>query len=71
MNQETVIRELTYEDRATWGTCPVCAAHHGEYCNSSVGIPLGRNIHGEPAKEGAHLGRLQQAPLKVRLVPVG
>lgn len=60
-------REATYAERATWGDCPACKAKHGEWCNQNVGIPLGTNINGEPPKEGAHLGRLQRAPLRVRV----
>ena len=63
-----MIRESTYEERATWGECPACHAKHGEPCNPDVGIPLGVNINGMPPREGAHLGRLQRAPMRVQLV---
>lgn len=62
-------RELTYEQRATWGECPVCHALHGQPCDSSVGIPLGFTVSGTRPTEGAHLGRLQRAPMRVREVP--
>lgn len=63
-------RELTYEERATWGTCKVCGAGPGEWCHASVGIQLGQRLDGRPMAtgEGAHLGRLQDAPLRVKLV---
>jgi len=60
-------RETTYAERATWGECPVCNAKHGVPCDGNIGIALGRNVNGEPAPEGAHLGRLQRAPLRVRV----
>jgi hypothetical protein len=63
-------RDLTYEERATWGPCPICHAPHGQPCNPEVGLALGRNAHGEIPAGGAHLGRLQRAPDRVRLVPV-
>jgi hypothetical protein len=59
---QTGIRDLTYEERATWGTCPVCGAADGVPCDGYVGIPLGRTATGEPPKDGVHLGRLQNAP---------
>lgn len=45
-------RETTWEERATWGTCPVCKAEHGTPCNPSVGIQLGRTINGDPPADG-------------------
>jgi hypothetical protein len=63
-------RELSFEDRAKWGECPVCHAKDGEACNGHVGILLGRTVSGEPPADGAHLGRLQRAPFVVREVPV-
>lgn len=63
------IRELTYEQRATWGKCPVCLAPHGERCNG-VGSPqLGHSVNGGPIHQGVHLGRIQRAPIRVREVP--
>lgn len=64
------IRELSYDERATWGECPVCKAKHGEWCNGLVGVSLGRNVNGDIPEHGVHLGRLQEAPLKVAEVPV-
>lgn len=26
MSEITPVRELTYEERAKWGTCPICSA---------------------------------------------
>lgn len=63
-------RELTYHERAVYGTCPVCGAGHGNPCNPDMGIPLGFNINGERARAGAHLGRLNNAPRRVREVPI-
>ena len=66
----TETRESTQEERMTWGTCPVCDAKHGEPCRPEMGFPLGLNILGERPSEGAHMGRLQAAPRRVRLVAV-
>lgn len=65
-----VVRELDFAERATWGDCPVCRAKHGEPCNANVGLVIGRTIHGAPPCDGAHLGRLRNAPLAVKEVPV-
>lgn len=64
-------RETTYEERATWGTCPICKAEHGEYCHAEVGMQLGSPAGGGKMKtgDGAHLARISKAPLRVRLVP--
>lgn len=62
-------KELSYEERATWGDCPVCKATHGQKCSPDVGIPLGHTVDGSPPNDGVHLGRLQRAPKAVRLVP--
>ena len=70
MSKEIPIRELSYDERATWGTCPVCSSPHGEWCNGDIGIPMGRNINGGIPDKVVHMGRLQAAPLKVRLQPV-
>ena len=58
-------QELTYDDRAAWGECPVCKAPHGVSCNSEIGFPVGKNVFGESPKNGVHLGRLQNAPATV------
>ena len=63
-----IIKELSYDERATWGECQVCNAKHGEWCNGLIGIPLGRNINGDLPERGAHLARLQRAPFKVKIV---
>lgn len=65
-----IIKELTQEERFTWGECPVCSVKHGERCNGDVGIALGRNIHGEIPEGGVHLGRLERAPFRVELRPL-
>ena len=61
------IHNLTYDERAAWGTCPVCRAEHGERCSSAFGIPLGQSAAGGPPENGVHLGRLQAAPWRVRI----
>lgn len=50
-------RELTYEERATFGECPVCHAPHGERCDGNQGFSFGG-----PKTGGVHLGRLNNAP---------
>jgi len=62
-------RDTTYEERATWGECPICHAKHGEPCDPGVGFPLGMTLSGRPPTDGAHLGRLNNAPRRVKLVP--
>lgn len=64
------MRATTYDERATWGTCPVCSATHGQKCDPSKGIPLGQSAAGGPPEDGVHLGRLSKAPMRVQLVPV-
>ena len=65
-------RDTTLDERMKWGTCPVCGATHGNYCRSEFGLHVGRKADGSALKtgEGAHLGRLQKAPHRVKLVPV-
>ena len=65
------VRELSFEERCRWGTCPACSAPHGTACRASVGIQLGTRVDGRKLQdgEGAHLGRLNRAPLRVREVP--
>lgn len=62
-------RELTYKERAVWGICPVCAAEPGKACRADVGIPIVTK-HGTPAREGVHLGRIQNAPRRVHERPI-
>ena len=58
-------REATWKERATWGECPICGAQPGQFCDPHAGfLPCGY----DPPKDGAHLGRIQNAPLRVRLV---
>lgn len=63
-------RETTYEEVATWGTCPICNAGPGEWCHAEIGIQLGSSVCGGKMKtgSGAHLARLQKAPNRIRLV---
>lgn len=62
------VREATYEERATWGTCPVCQAGPGQRCDPNVGFAIGYTVTGEPPQDGVHIGRLQGAPMRVKLV---
>lgn len=61
-------RELTYDERATFGNCKICGAKHGEWCNGDVGISLGRTVDGKHPEGGVHLGRIQEAPKFVSFV---
>ena len=63
------IIELAYEQRATWGECPVCKAPHGKACSRDIGIPMGLNVNGEIPEGSCHWGRLTRAPFRVRMVP--
>lgn len=63
------IKELTFEERATWGECPICHAKDGEKCNPDEGFFATLSVAKVPLG-GAHLGRLQKAPFKVRISPV-
>lgn len=64
------VRKLTFEERMTWGECPVCHAKDGERCSPDVGLVLGRTVDGGPPPQGVHIGRLDRAPLKVGVVAV-
>jgi hypothetical protein len=63
-------RDLTFEERATWGTCPVCRRAHGEPCDPDQGFHLGLNARGEIPKGGAHLARLTAGPRAIQILPV-
>lgn len=56
MNSRTTERDLTVAERFLWGTCPVCDAVDGESCDEG--------------QEAVHLGRLQAAPKRVRVLEV-
>lgn len=64
-----MVRELSYDEMARYGTCPVCLASHGEPCDPNLGIPLGRTISGALPQNGVHVARLNAAPRRVREVP--
>lgn len=56
-------RELTIDERMTFGECSVCGAKHGQRCRSEVGLRIGHPAGGDWSKvEGAHLARLNDAP---------
>ncbi len=64
-------RELTWNERARWGVCPICKAPAGEFCYADVGLQLGQKADGSRMRDGdgVHLVRLHGAP--VRVYPVG
>ena len=70
MTDPTAPRELTYEERATWGECPVCHAKPGEWCKDNVPLstPVENGVRPELYQFSVHLGRLQRAPKRVRMV---
>jgi hypothetical protein len=59
------IQQLTYEDRAVYGTCPVCSAQPGEPCDMSQGIPL--DVPTELSDTGTHTARLINAPTQAAI----
>lgn len=63
-------KELTFDERAVWGECPVCHAPDLTPCFADVGVQLGTHPDGSRMKdgEGAHLGRLQAAPKRTKVV---
>ncbi len=63
MNTAAPIKELTWDEQATWGTCAACGASHGEPCDPDIGWALG----GVRPQNGAHLCRIKNAPQRVRL----
>ena len=44
MNTDAPIKELTWDEQATWGTCAACGASHGEPCDPDVGWALGYGL---------------------------
>ena len=70
MADPTAPHELTFGERATWGECPVCHAEHGEGCMDNVPLsaPVENGVRPGLYQFGAHLGRLQRAPMRVRTV---
>jgi hypothetical protein len=44
-----IVKKLTYEERATWGVCPVCNASAGDQCKGG----------------GPHIARLINAPQQI------
>lgn len=63
-------RWLTFEERCKWGDCPVCGAKDGEPCHSEVGFALGVTVSGQRPTDGAHLGRINNAPRRIKEVAV-
>jgi hypothetical protein len=66
-------RNLSWEERIRYGTCPVCEAPDGEPCRADVGLQLGVRVDGRRMRdgEGVHLARIQKSPLRVKEVPRG
>jgi hypothetical protein len=56
------IKQLTYEERATWGTCPVCEAQHGKQCEAAPADIDYFQFDGAFSGFGAHAARLYNAP---------
>lgn len=64
------IRELSFEERARWGECPVCHARDGEACNDAAGDELGMFYpYFYDVDKRVHFVRVLNAPLEVREVP--
>ncbi len=72
------LTSLTYEERATWGDCPVCGARPGKFC-VSVSFPgtpqrvannelLPQTTPGEFDDMGSHVARLVNAPVSIAVV---
>ena len=62
------VRDLSFAERATWGTCPVCLAVDGVPCRDIIVKPL-MTIHEIEGDGWAHMQREGAAPQRVRLVP--
>ena len=54
------IKRLSYEERATWATCPICEAIHGEPCAVLAADEDG--YYQSELGPGAHIARLVNAP---------
>ncbi len=50
-----IFKKLTMEERAVWGTCPVCEAPEGVACGLLAGLEDGE-------EDGTHVARLVNAP---------
>jgi hypothetical protein len=59
------IKRLTYEERATWGTCPVCGATAGITCTSEPNAAVCIEFE----SLGTHAARMINAPL-IQVVPI-
>lgn len=52
------MHDLTYDQRAVWGTCSVCHARHGERCRPDETLAT---------HQWTHSDRIEQAPARVRI----
>lgn len=59
------LTELTIEERAVHGTCPVCMAEHGRLCR----VPI--KTWEECEFSGTHIARLVNAPLIAAIEELG
>jgi hypothetical protein len=62
--------KLSLEERKVWGTCSVCGAAPGEYCDQGGSPALGQRAGGGDMQmgEGVHVQRIVKAPMHVRVV---
>jgi hypothetical protein len=56
------IKRLSYEERATWATCPICEAIHGEPCAVLTNDMAGYYKSDDDMGPGVHAARLVNAP---------
>lgn len=55
------LTSLTYEERSTWGECPICGAKAGVPCTPDTPA----NAPAEFTDTGAHVARLVNAPFSI------
>lgn len=56
LERSPITQELTFEEKAVWGTCEHCGVGPGEFC-----------VDDQHKQEGAHLVRILAAP-KFRVI---
>lgn len=62
------IRELSFEERARWGECPVCHVKDGQACNWTIEGELSL-YYPYTTGPNAHYARVHNAPREVKEVP--